>query len=160
MTDDKLYFIKVTNTQSNSLVGKLISEFISTPIPDWDTLMVNLYNKINETQTTGYNTYKDLNPLLEVYEINKHRQAVKENYHKAFTQFWVSGQNLCIETGRWNRHRQGRLLPKETVWLWPRTYSVKRSSTAHSPRVSETTTNSLTWEKFFQKNTVLGSRVK
>lgn len=100
MIDDPLHFAMVTTIQSNSPVGKLVSEFITTPVPDWDTLMVNLHNKINRTQSTRYNTYKDLNPLLEVHEIYKHRHTVKEHYRKAFTQFRVSGHNLCIETGR------------------------------------------------------------
>ncbi len=115
MTDDPLHFAMVTAMQSNSPVGKLVNEFIVTRVPDWNTLMVNLHDKINRTQSSRYNTYKDFNPLLQVHEIYKHRHTIKEHHRRAFTQFRVSGHNLCIETGRWNRRGRGRLPPEDRL---------------------------------------------
>ena len=69
MTDDSLQFAMVTTIQSNSPAGELVNELITTPVPDWDTLMISMHDKINRTQSSWCNTYKDLNPLLAVHEV-------------------------------------------------------------------------------------------
>ncbi len=85
MTDDPLRFAMVTTIQNSSPAGKLVSEFITTPLPDWDTPMVNLHSKINRTQSTRYNIYKGLNPSLEVHEIYKHRLTQRTSWQRIYS---------------------------------------------------------------------------
>ena len=68
-----------------------------------------------QSQSSRRLTYKILNPDLTVHSIYNKRIGVNEVHRISFTQFRLSGHNLKIETGRWNRRGRGRLPIKERL---------------------------------------------
>ena len=115
MIDDPLRFAIEATAQSNTPVGKIVHDMINIQIPQWNTLMVNVQQKITRSHSSRFVTYKDINPPLTVHPVYTVRHTIKEHHRKAFTQFRVSGHSLCIETGRWNRRGRGRLPPEERL---------------------------------------------
>ena len=111
MDDDPLLFVIDMVKGSNTIVGRLINSYISTPLPQWESLLTTPHNKITTRNSSRYLTYKDINPLFSVHSVYTQRHTVKEHYRRAFTRFRVSGHNLSIEIGRWKRRGRERIPP-------------------------------------------------
>ena len=93
----------------NTLLGRLVNEYITENVIDFETTMGYVHWQIIESTTSRCEVYKTIDPELSVHIIYKEKKAVNELYMISFTCLRVSGHNLCIETGRWNRRGRGRI---------------------------------------------------
>ncbi|MPC30947.1 hypothetical protein E2C01_024219 [Portunus trituberculatus] len=64
------------------------------------------------------NTYKEINPYLELHDIYTERHAINDLLRISFTKLRLSEHNLAIETGRRNRIGRGRLPVEERICVW------------------------------------------
>ena len=70
----------------------------------------DLKQKFTLDNRTKAETYRQINPLLNVHQVYKTDNYIDEKKRIVFTQFRLSSHNLRIETGRWARiERENRL---------------------------------------------------
>ena len=109
MDDDPLIFAMRTATTENTSVGKIVQNMIRTDVPAFSTLVENVHEAINNSDTSRCRVYREINPAYEVHSVYNARRAVNDLHRISFSRFRLSAHNLAIETGRWNRRGRGRL---------------------------------------------------
>ena len=109
MQDDRLSLaieiVKVSNTHT----GKYLTMLISSECPSMTSLIEKVHAQIANSESSRCLIYKEINPSFNVQVVCKTKHVINEFHHIAYTQFGVSGDNLAIETGRWNRRGRGHL---------------------------------------------------
>ena len=114
-TDDPLVFVINVVRNSNTVTGRLITDYISNDVVDISQAMQSVITSISESASSRKVTYKDINPSFTVHDIYKVKHNVNECHRLSFTRFRVSGHSLACETGRWNRRGRGRLPMNERL---------------------------------------------
>ena len=88
---------------------------INNNVQDKSVILKNVHTLILNSDASRSNIYKEINPNFIVHSIYTTRHAINDLYRIAFTRLRVSGHNLAIETGRWNRRGRGRLPVEERL---------------------------------------------
>ena len=99
---------------SGTCTSRLIKNFTNEDVTPLSEAMVNVIDRIRQSDTSRRLTYK-YNQEAEVYKVYKERHVINELHRLFFTQFGVSGHSLACETGRWNRRGRGRLPLQERL---------------------------------------------
>ena len=107
--DDPLVFVINIVRNSNTVTGRLITDYINNGVIEIQQAMQSVITRISESDSSRRLTYKDINPSFRVHDIYKVKHNVNECHRLSFTRFRVSGHSLACETGRWNRRGRGRL---------------------------------------------------
>ena len=115
LVDDPLMFCIDIVTRANTVSSRNIREFVNSSVPNLQDLMVTVHERISVSSGSRCAVYRSINPGFAVHGLYKDRHTVNDRYRMAFTRLRVSGHNLCIETGRWNRRGRGRLLQEERL---------------------------------------------
>ena len=115
MGDDPLMFAMNLAREANIVPGVVISNFLSTSVPDTRSLMQSVYERIAASDGSRYVTYRTINPSFSLHSVYTERHSINDRWRMAFTRFRVSSHNLAIETGRWNRRGRGRLPVEERL---------------------------------------------
>lgn len=115
LDDDPLMLVIRMVKATNTPAAKLINGFLSNVVPTDNDIMNTVRDKLRNQTTSRCIVYKDINPDLVVNNIYKNKHTINEFHRIAFTRFRVSGHNLAIETGRWNRRGRGRLPVEERL---------------------------------------------
>ncbi|MPC59386.1 hypothetical protein E2C01_053405 [Portunus trituberculatus] len=115
MNDDPLAFAIRSVISLNTNVCRTIQRMKHDNISDMSVLLRNVHDAINNANTSRCNTYKEINPYLELQDIYRERHAINDLLRISFTNLRLSGHNLAIETGRWNKRGRGRLPVEECV---------------------------------------------
>ena len=115
LTDDPLMYTIDVVMHANTTMGALIRNFLATEIPDMQHLLQNVYNRISASMGSRCVVYRSINPTYEVHSLYRDRHTVNDRLRISFTRFRVSGHNLAIESGRWNRRGRGRLPVEERL---------------------------------------------
>ena len=77
--------------------------------------MGDVNNQILLSNSSRCEVYKYMNPSLSVHPVYRVRHNINEFHRLSFTRSRVSGHNLGIETGRWNRRGRGRIPVEERL---------------------------------------------
>ena len=113
--DDPLMFAVNLAMEANIVPGVAIRNFLNTEVPDSRSLMRCVYERIAASDGSRCVTYRTINPSFTVHSVYTERHAINDRWRMAFTRFRVSGHNLAIESGRWNRRGRGRLPVEERL---------------------------------------------
>lgn len=111
-SEDPLMFCIDIVTRADTVIGRHIARFVNSSVPTIRDLMATVHERITISSGSRCAMYRLINPEFVVHSVYKDRHTVNDQYRVAFTRLRVSGHNLCIETGRWNRRGRGRL-PRE-----------------------------------------------
>ena len=115
MHDDPLNFAMNTVMSLNTHVGKIVQNMIRTDVPTMTSLIGNVHEVVRTSSGSRCGVYREINPEIEVHRIYKEKHSINDLYRMSFTRFRLSGHNLAIETGRWNRRGRGRLPIEERL---------------------------------------------
>lgn len=113
--DDPLALAIRTVIESNTIISRLVSDYILREADGLDMAMRDIVAGIQASESSRRMTYKDINPSFDINFVYKERHTINEHHRLSFTRFRVSGHSLAIETGRWNRRGRGRLPPEERL---------------------------------------------
>ena len=109
--DDPLMLAINVAQDSGSKMGTVID--MVTQSDDYMVLgLINLRERIQESERSKYVMYKIVNPSLSVHNVYKRggNEYVPEYLRVSFTRLRLSSHRLMIETGRWSRiPRENRL---------------------------------------------------
>ena len=84
--------------------------------------LINLRERIQESERSKYVMYKIVNPSLSVHNVYKRggNEYVPEYLRVSFTRLRLSSHRLRIETGRWSRiPRENRLCACGVIQVCP-----------------------------------------
>ena len=115
MDDDPLILAIRVTLASRTPTSRNIDTFISTEPPSLSTIIENVCNVIDHSDSSRCKTYKEINPQFKVHDIYKQKHLVNEFHRISFTRFRLCGHSLAIETGRWNGRGRGRLPVEERL---------------------------------------------
>ncbi len=119
LDDDPLIFAIKTVRNINTSTGKYINDLLNSEVPADETLLEKVRAQIRANNNSRCIVYKEINPDLVVHSLYKQKHVINEFHRVCFTRFRVSGHNLAVETGRWNRRGRGRLPLEERIcYLW------------------------------------------
>lgn len=91
MNDDPLSFAMKCVMTLNTSGGKLVAYMTGNNVPHLSTMVRNVHDNINNSNTTRYNVYKTINPHLTVHKIYEKKQVINDLHRISFTRFRVSG---------------------------------------------------------------------
>ena len=115
LNDDPLLFVINTIRTCNTPTGRLVNEYLTSAVKDSNAIMSEVHNQILLSNSSRCEVYKNINPSLSVHPVYRVKHNIKEFHRLSFTRFRVSGHNLGIETGRWNRRGRGRIPVEERL---------------------------------------------
>ena len=115
MDDDPLNFAMNIILSMNTPVAKLVQNMTRTNVPNITTLISNVQETVRNSEGSRYVVYREINPEIEVHQIYKCKHSINDRFRISFTRLRLSGHNLAIETGRWNRRGRGRLPIEERL---------------------------------------------
>lgn len=107
--DDPLMHAIHIATQSSTAASTVIRDFIATDAPSMQDLMRRVHERIAASTGSRCVVYRSINPTLATHSVYRDRHTVDDRCRISFTRLRVSGHNLAIESGRWNRRGRGRL---------------------------------------------------
>ena len=107
MVDDPLMFTIDLYIGANTATSATISDFLHTDVPAMRDLIQNVHTRITASTGSRCITYRSINPDFALHTVYRERHVVDDRFRMSFTRFRVSGHNLAIETGRWNRRGRG-----------------------------------------------------
>ena len=113
--DDPLNFVIHLVKDTNTTLGRAISQFIQDDVTDISVAMHRVCEDIRQSESSRRKTYVEINPTLTVNYVYREKHNINEHHRMAFSQFRVSGHSLACETGRWNRRGRGRLPIQERL---------------------------------------------
>ena len=115
MVDDPLMHAINLVLANNTPTSRFLSNLISHNRDDIDEAMESLERSVSESNSSRRITYLSLNPTFVVHDVYCKRRYVNDAHRMSFTKLRVSGHNLAVETGRWNRRGRGRLPLEERL---------------------------------------------
>ncbi|MPC22627.1 hypothetical protein E2C01_015645 [Portunus trituberculatus] len=94
--------------EANTPMGRFISDLISQEKDDVGEAISALRAAVVATSSSRRATYVSLNPDVSVHDLYLTRKCINDVHKTSFIKIRVSGHNLAVETGRWNRRGRGR----------------------------------------------------
>ena len=113
--DGPLMFTVELYIGANTATSATVSDFLNTNVPAMHDLIQNVHARITASTGSRCITYRSINPDFALHTVYRERHVVDDRFRISFTRFRVSGHNLAIETGRWNRRGRGRLPLEERL---------------------------------------------
>ncbi|CAL4086104.1 unnamed protein product, partial [Meganyctiphanes norvegica] len=109
MIDDPFPHAMRLAKNSNTSTARYLNSLIANDVDDKSQSMNNLYQEINNSQSSKSIFYRDINPNLCIHDIYSTKSTVNELERISWSKLRLSAHSLVIETGRWNRRGRERL---------------------------------------------------
>ena len=113
--DDPLMYATDVTMQVNTTTGALIRNVLATDVPTMQSLLQKVHERISLSTGSRCVVYRTINSTFVVHCVYTDRHTTNDRFRMSFTRFRVSGHNLAIESGRWNRRGRGRLPVEERL---------------------------------------------
>ncbi len=115
MTDDPWTHAVNLVLSSRTPTSRHIAHLIDDDVDDVRVATVNLKYTVLHSESSRRVTFRCLNPTLSVHTVYSQRRNNNESHRVSFTRLRISGHELAVETGRWNRRGRGRLPMNERL---------------------------------------------